>query len=149
VMNYGYGQSMPWLSYNPFFTPWSWGGFGGFGGYGTFPYSAGFGFPAYGYGWPAANDDEIRYFVEQSLNNDPSIPPHVNIGVDVHNGVVTLTGTVPNKRIKHAAGDDAWWIPQVLDVHNEINVVSRRERAGTGETETGTATGRRGQTATR
>jgi osmotically-inducible protein OsmY len=76
------------------------------------------------------NDEELKYFVEGAIDSDPSIPPNSNIGVDVNNGIVTLTGTVPNKRIKHAVGDDAWWLPQVVDVHNEIMVTPRRERVG-------------------
>ncbi|HVB96908.1 MAG TPA: BON domain-containing protein [Chloroflexota bacterium] len=122
-MNPGPGPGMPWSSSNPSFPP------AGYGAHGTFPFAG-------GYGFGAATDDEICYFVEQSLDNDPAIPPHVSIGVDVNSGVVTLTGTVPNKRIKHAAGDDAWWLPQVLDVHNEIEVLSRKVRARTGETST-------------
>ena len=158
VMNYGYGPASAWPYGNPYWSPTGWGGYSGFGGNNGF---GGYGNPWYGYGtfpympmpvaptvgWPQANDAEIKYFVENALDNDPEIPPHANIGVDVHNGVVTLTGTVPNKRIKHAAGDDAWWIPPVLDVHNEINVVSRRERA-TGTEGTGAATSRRAQTTT-
>ncbi|HUX87442.1 MAG TPA: BON domain-containing protein [Chloroflexota bacterium] len=135
-MNYGYGPGMPRSYGTQNFAQ------AGFGGYGTAPYAGGFGLGA-------ATDDEICYFVEQSLDNDPTIPTHVDIGVDVNNGVVTLTGTVPNKRIKHAAGDDAWWLPQVFDVHNEINVVSRKERAGTGEKGTGTTSGRQSRSASR
>lgn len=150
VMNYGYGPAMTNWPYT--FPNWSQGAYGGLygaygapfttfspatgyglgAGYGTFPFSAAYTYPPFGA--PPANDDEIRYFVEQALDNDPTIPSHTHIDVQVNDAVVTLTGTVPNKRIKHAAGDDAWWVPQVFDVHNEINIVSRRERAGaTGE----------------
>ncbi|HEY8477426.1 MAG TPA: BON domain-containing protein, partial [Chloroflexota bacterium] len=45
--------------------------------------------------------------------------------VEVDSGVVTLTGTVPNKRVKAAAGDDAWWVPGVVDVRNELQVTGR------------------------
>ncbi len=164
-MNYGYGMAPAWPYGNPNWSPTGWGGFSGyggnfgFGGYGG-PWS-GYGTPWYGYGtypfapmatfpavgWPQVDDAEIKYFVENALDNDPEVPAHANIGVDVHNGVVTLTGTVPNKRIKHAAGDDAWWIPPVLDVHNEITVVPRRERT-MGTERTGTTTSRRAQTTT-
>lgn len=78
-----------------------------------------------------APDAEIQHFVERTIDNDPEIPAHAKIDVAVQNGVVTLTGTVSNKRIKHAAGDDAWWIPQVLDIHNQIQV-SPRKTGGTG-----------------
>jgi hypothetical protein len=106
-------------------APYNQGGYG----YGTVPYNppgAGFG----GYPWTPLSDEELGYFVENALDNDPIIPTQSSIGVQVNDGIVTLTGTVPNKRIKHAAGDDAWWIPQVIDVHNEIQVMPRRQRAG-------------------
>lgn len=160
MMNYGAGPGLsPWsfggnppgfTGFQPYGWPagfggnvgWGGAGFGGFGGqygpgygpapwsgYGTFPYGA-----AKGYGgnvqWTPMNDEELKYFVEGAIDSDPSIPPNSNIGVDVNNGIVTLTGTVPNKRIKHAVGDDAWWLPQVVDVHNEIMVTPRRERVG-------------------
>ena len=166
-MNYGFGQAMPW-SYGS-----QWGGQspmgGGFGtGYGfptmNFPMSGGMGntgmgfgygpsnwtnfgtFPStgFGYGWAPMTDDELGYFVEQSIDNDPSIPADANIDVDVQDGVVTLTGTVPNKRIKHAAGDDAWWLPQVIDVHNTIQVQPRKQRAGLMASRTTGQSGRRG-----
>jgi hypothetical protein len=63
-----------------------------------------------------------------SILADPLIPANVEINVDSDAGVVTLTGTVPTKQVKHAAGDDAWWIPGVDDVHNDIQVQVRRPR---------------------
>ncbi len=157
-MNYGYGPGAT----GPYSGPsWWQAGWGGFPGYGGYPWYGGmFANPFFGYGtfpywsamypgaWGVPNDAEIKYFVENSLDNDPTIPAHVNIGVEVQNGVVTLTGTVPNKRIKHAAGDDAWWIPQVIDVHNEIQVMPRRERAAGAEGVRAT-TGRRTQATAR
>lgn len=129
---FGYGGGQQYGQFGP--TPWQ--------GYGTFP-TPGFGTAPAFYG--AMNDQELKDFVENAIDNDPAIPAQAMISVDARNGVVTLTGTVPNKRIKHAAGDDAWFVPQVTDVDNEIQVVPRRERgtrAG-GETTTG---GRRGTT---
>ena len=120
------------------------------GGYGGPPFAPWYGaFPAsnpwtnFAMALPEA-DDEIKDFVEQSLDNDLEIPAQADIHVDVHDGVVTLTGTVPNKRVKHAAGDDAWWLPPVLDVHNELNVQRSRPKTGTGPA-TGTASRRRTQ----
>jgi hypothetical protein len=145
----GFGQNwgtgfgfMPW-QYGQFGYPW---GQVFNAGYGTFPF-AGYGFGQSSYGGPM-NDQEIKYFVENAIDNDATIPSNAMINVDVHGGVVTLTGTVPNKRIKHAAGDDAWFITQVTDVNNEINVTPRRERAAPGMTE-GASGGRRGTTANR
>ena len=42
------------------------------------------------------------------------------VDVTVHDGVVTLTGTVPSLMEKRAAGDDAWDTPGVVDVHNDL-----------------------------
>ncbi|HLG51833.1 MAG TPA: BON domain-containing protein [Chloroflexota bacterium] len=149
VMNYGYGPAFAGPSFSPYWLPGWYGGAGiPFAWYGAPPYAPPMVFPSIAYTWTRPNDAEIKYYVETALSNDPEIPPHANISVDVSNAVVTLTGTVPNKRIKHAAGDDAWYIPWVVDVHNEIEVVPRRERAaGAGE---GTMTaGRRGEAAVR
>ena len=66
--------------------------------------------------------------IYDSLDADPLIPSDVDVNVDVNAGVVTLTGTVPTKRMKHAAGDDAWWIPNVVDVNNMLKVEGRKER---------------------
>jgi osmotically-inducible protein OsmY len=68
--------------------------------------------------------------IYDALDADPLIPFDANIDVTVEAGTVYLRGEVPSKRIKHAAGDDAWWIPGVVDVHNEIKVTPRRPRGG-------------------
>lgn len=134
------------------------GGFGGFGGFGG-PY--GFG-PFYGYsppwgsgGWGLGGlrtwggtyspqylstglptDEEIVEMVFDALDDDPLIPWDADIDVDVQAGEVTITGTVPDKNIKHAAGDDAWWVPGVIDVHNQLKV-SGRHRYRAAEQPTG------------
>lgn len=74
-------------------------------------------------------DSEIEEMIYDALDADPLIPFDANIEVTVEAGTVYLRGEVPSKRIKHAAGDDAWWIPGVVDVHNEIKVVPRRPRS--------------------
>lgn len=82
--------------------------------------------PAYYGGLPT--DSEIEEMVYDAIDADPLIPFDANIDVSVDAGTVYLRGEVPSKRIKHAAGDDAWWIPGVVDVHNEIKVAPRRSR---------------------
>ena len=160
MFNYGNGPATPWSSSPAWGNPVGMGGSYGFGmgfgnpnsfggnavpGYGSY-----FGtFPAtnYAFNWTPMTDDEMEYFVEQSIDNDPTVPADANIGVEVENGVVTLTGTVTNKRVKHAAGDDAWWLPKVIDVHNQIEVQPRKSRSGAGEARTGgTPSARRGAT---
>lgn len=89
-------------------------------------------------------DQEIVEMVYDSFDNDPLIPFDADINVDSDAGVVTLTGTVASKQVKHAAGDDAWWIPGVDDVRNDL-AVERRHPARAAETgQTTTPTGRRG-----
>ncbi|MBI4322487.1 MAG: BON domain-containing protein [Chloroflexi bacterium] len=69
-------------------------------------------------------DERLGEIVGSAIANDPMIPPQANIDVEVSDGVITLTGTVPNKLVKHAAGDDAWYTPGVWDVHNNLEVVA-------------------------
>ncbi len=85
----------------------------------------------WGMGYTAATlptDEDITNMVLTNIDNDPLIPWDVNLNVRADAGEVFLEGTVPNKRIKHAAGDDAWWVPGVIDVHNMIKVAKREER---------------------
>ncbi len=42
--------------------------------------------------------------------------------VDVKDGTVTLTGTVNSSFEKRAAGDDAWEVPGVRDVQNNLQI---------------------------
>lgn len=71
-------------------------------------------------------DEEIEEMVYDALDDDPIVPYDAAIEVDVTAGIVTLAGTVPNKRVKHAAGNDAWWIPGVCDVVNNVQLSGRR-----------------------
>ena len=80
--------------------------------------------PAYYGGLPT--DSEIEEMIYDSIDADPLIPFDANVDIGVEAGTVYLRGEVPSKRIKHAAGDDAWWIPGVIDLHNEIKVTARR-----------------------
>jgi hypothetical protein len=113
------------------------GGYGGFGGYGFGPGSS----APWGLGglrtWGGTyssqytstglpTDEEITEMVFDAIDADPLIPYDADIDVVVDSGEVTLAGTVPNKRIKHAAGEDTWWIPGVTDVHNQLQVGGRR-----------------------
>jgi len=78
-------------------------------------------------------DREIVEMCYDAMDDDPVIPFDAEINVDSDAGTVTLTGTVHSKLVKHAAGDDAWWIPGVDDVHNELRVVAP-QRGQSGET---------------
>jgi|GEM_PF-2050745 len=71
-------------------------------------------------------DSEIVEMIYDAMDDDPVVPFDADINVDSNAGTVTLTGTVHSKLVKHAVGDDAWWIPGVDDVQNNLQVVSRR-----------------------
>ncbi|MBI2955656.1 MAG: BON domain-containing protein [Chloroflexi bacterium] len=86
-------------------------------------------------------DEEITEMVYDSIDADPLIPYDADINVEVEAGTVVLSGTVPNKTVKHAAGDDTWWVPGVTDLHNNLTVSGQRRiksapRAGMTETAT-------------
>lgn len=121
----------PWMM-GPMCAGPAWGMGPGMGpGYGA-GYGAGYGYgqgyaPTYYGGLPT--DSEIEEMIYDAIDADPLIPFDANIDISVEAGTVYLRGEVPSKRIKHAAGDDAWWIPGVVDVHNEVKVTPRqRER---------------------
>lgn len=120
---YGTGGAMGFpYGFQPSYGPWfggpmTWGG--------TFPGM--YGGWAYTEGWPS--DEQIQEMIYDSIDADPVVPYDSDITVEVTGGVVTLSGTVPNKRVKHAVGDDAWWVPGVWDVNNNLQIVGRRERA--------------------
>ena len=115
-MGFPYGvmpQMGPWLG-----GPMTWGG--------TFPgmYRR----RGWTYGPTVPSDDQIRDMILDAIDADTLVPFDSDINVEVAAGVVTLFGTVPSKRIKHAAGDDAWWVPGVSDINNELEIIGRREK---------------------
>lgn len=110
-----------WASWSPAGTTYGWGG------YVPSWASWGAGGATYGLGG-FADDEQIKEMVYNSIDADPSIPANADINVEVDGGVVTLTGTVPSKRTKQAVGDAAWWIPDVIDVNNQMKVQPRKER---------------------
>src|SRR5579863_8567024 len=97
---------------------------GGFGeGHGT-------GFDEYGpvgrqMGVPATigryGDQELEHIINSVLDFDP-VTADADIQVSVQDGVVTLTGTTRSAQTKLAAGRDAWSVPSVQDVHNNVQV---------------------------
>jgi hypothetical protein len=111
------GQGMGPGMMGPFCGP-------GYSGAGYWPgYGPGYA-PAYYGGLPT--DSEIEEMIYDSIDADLLIPFDANIDISVEAGTVYLKGEVASKRIKHAAGDDAWWIPGVIDVHNEIKIAGRK-----------------------
>lgn len=83
----------------------------------------------YGYGsdWytPTTwDDDDIRMAVEDNIASDwvVSREDFENIGVEVEDGIVTLSGEVHDRRTKHHAYSAAFWTTGVIDVINNIGV---------------------------
>ena len=70
------------------------------------------------------DDEEIADIVADNIHLDPFIPisDERNIQIDVQNGVVTLSGTVRNPRVKPLAYADAFWSAGVVDVIDNIQV---------------------------
>jgi BON domain len=54
------------------------------------------------------------------------VPGAGEVEVRCEGGRVSLTGAVPNKRIKHDVGELAWAIPGINDVHNTLTITTRR-----------------------
>ena len=69
------------------------------------------------------SDAEIKSIAVDRLRENPYTKDH-ELRVDVKNGVVILLGTVSSPRAKRAAGDDAWDIPGVTDVSNQLTISS-------------------------
>src|SRR5262249_25333755 len=69
------------------------------------------------------SDPEIEDFICDALD---LIPGAGEVEVRCEGGVVTLAGTVPQKRLKRDAGEIAWTIPGVNDVQNNVTIAARR-----------------------
>ena len=82
-------------------------------------------------------DQEIEDFICDALD---LLSGANDVEVRCEHGRVTLTGGVPNKRVKRDVGEIVWWIPSVNDVQNTITIAPRRRSRGTArETEATTA----------
>ena len=76
------------------------------------------------------SDEEIQRQVMNELRWDPQVEP-TDVGVEVDNGVVTLTGTVESYPMKHAAEKAVHRVLGVKAVANDIQVKLPFERART------------------
>ncbi|CCF85691.1 BON domain-containing protein [Nitrolancea hollandica] len=68
------------------------------------------------------SDADLAADVNNRLVSDTWVDA-TNIRINIHRGVVTLTGTVPSLFQKRMAGDDAWDTPGVIDVRNDLRIV--------------------------
>jgi osmotically-inducible protein OsmY len=66
-------------------------------------------------------DRDIKSELVDRLQQNP-YTRNDDISVDVEHDVVILTGEVSSSRAKRAAGDDAWDVPGVVDVNNQLRV---------------------------
>jgi hypothetical protein len=91
------------------------------------------------------SDERIQEDICDRLMHQDNIDI-TDVEVKVSGGEVTLTGTVPNRQIKHAVENLADAVAGVNDVHNQLRV--KRAGAETGEERTSQAsqTGQLGQT---
>lgn len=83
-----------------------------------------------------ANDQDVEDFVYDALE---LLPGSNDVEVRCENGRVTLTGTVPHKRLKRDAGEVVWAIPTVNDVQNNITIATRRRSRTQGRELEGTS----------
>lgn len=67
------------------------------------------------------SDTRLRQSVQQELHWDSRVDDS-EVGVAVHEGVVTLTGTVDSYAAKQAAAEAAHRVEDVLDVANDLMV---------------------------
>jgi osmotically-inducible protein OsmY len=73
------------------------------------------------------SDDRIREDVCDRLTEHSDIDAS-DIEVNVKNGEVTLTGTIPERRIKYMVEQLVETLPGVQEIHNQLR--SKREETG-------------------
>lgn len=71
-------------------------------------------------------DEEIQDDIRNRLTWDSWVDAR-QVHVAVRDQVVTLSGQVDSASEKRAAGNDAWAVPDVRDVRNELQVCPREE----------------------
>lgn len=73
-------------------------------------------------------DDEIAADLVQTLADDPALQTS-EIAVAVDHGIVTLSGQADTPGAKRTAADDAWDVPGVVDVRNDLLLPEDTEEA--------------------
>jgi hypothetical protein len=80
-----------------------------------------------------SSDQDVEEFIYDAVE---LLTGAGDVEVRCENGRVTLTGSVPHKRVKRDVGEVAWAIPGINDVQNTVSITTRRRsRAFTRETE--------------
>jgi hypothetical protein len=75
------------------------------------------------------NDQEIEDFLYDALELFQGTG---DVEVRVEGGRVTLSGTVPHKRLKRDVGEVAWGLPSINDVQNNLTMATRRRSRASG-----------------
>jgi len=70
-----------------------------------------------------SNDQETEDFIFDALE---LLPGASDVEVRCEGGRVTLTGSVPHKRLKRDVGEIAWALGSVSDVQNNLTIATRR-----------------------
>src|SRR5215510_8875198 len=69
------------------------------------------------------NDHDVEELLYDAME---LLPGASDVEVRCEGGRVTLTGSVPHKRVKHDLGEFAWVIPAITDVQNTLTITGRR-----------------------
>ena len=69
------------------------------------------------------NDHDVEELLYDAIE---LLPGASDVEVRCEGGRVTLTGSVPHKRVKHDLGEFAWVIPAITDVQNTLTITGRR-----------------------
>jgi BON domain len=69
------------------------------------------------------SEQDVEEFIYDALE---LLPGAGDIEVRCEGGRVSLSGSVPHKRIKRDAGEIAWAIPGIADINNTVTITARR-----------------------
>ncbi len=110
--SYGYGYYDPWTGqyYEEYYGP--------FTGVGPQDYQR--------------SDDRIEEDVCDRLTQHGQLDAS-DVNVDVNDGEVKLTGSVPDRRMKRLAEDIAYNVPGVFDVQNQLRINKQQGQLGQGQ----------------
>ncbi len=75
-----------------------------------------------------SREEQVVRAVYQAIQLDPLVPAESSITVTLDHDTVILSGEVPSKRARQAAGDDAWWAARGVAVDNRLHVAGRGVR---------------------
>ena len=73
------------------------------------------------------SDQDVEEFIYDALE---LLPGAGDVEVRCETGRVTLSGSVPHKRLKRDVGEIAWAIPGINDLQNTISIATRRRSRG-------------------